>query len=234
MHSLSKPNPGRRAKTGPVCFCLAALLAALPAVTGADAETNSPAPAATSAPSGKTNAPAAPTIPAAPASGDEGGKASRSDLASFNILNERNIFNPNRSSRASRERKVEKVVKTDTFTLAGTMSYVKGDFAFFDGSSSEFRKSVTLNDKIGGYTVVSITPDKVTLEANGKSIELAVGAQMRRQDEGPWEKIAASNERYSAKTGSSSTSSSSGSGDSGGDDDALKRLLKKREEELNK
>jgi hypothetical protein len=155
------------------------------------------------------------------------------DLASFKLIGERNIFNPNRASRASRASRATekpKPVKTETFTLAGTMSYDKGDVVFFDSTSSEYRKAVKLNGQIAGHTITSISNQKVTLEKEGKRLELAVGGQLRRQDENPWEVVPGSNTRLTeAKPGAAASS-----GDSGADNDIIKRMLQKREEELNK
>src|SRR6266508_2608999 len=66
------------------------------------------------------------------------------DLQSFRVISQRNIFNPNRSSRgdrSERRRDPERRVRTESFALLGTMNYDKGWFAFFDGSSSEYRRA---------------------------------------------------------------------------------------------
>src|ERR1041385_6179537 len=63
---------------------------------------------------------------------------SRLHFSSFRIITERNIFNPRRSARyVPTERTRRPSTRTDSFALVGTMSYEKGFFAFFDGSSSE-------------------------------------------------------------------------------------------------
>ena len=60
------------------------------------------------------------------------------------------------------------------------MSYEKGEFAFFEGTSSDYKKAVKTNDTIG-YKVESITPDSVKLAQNTNVLQLAVGAQLHRQ-----------------------------------------------------
>src|SRR6266404_1853175 len=67
------------------------------------------------------------------------------DYQSFRIISERNIFNPNRSGRSDRSeyrtrREPDRRGRSTAFGLIGTMSYEKGSFAFFDGTSSEYRK----------------------------------------------------------------------------------------------
>src|SRR5439155_22205961 len=95
-----------------------------------------------------TNGPVLTTIDAnafAPGAGEiirEARVPGRLDLESFRLIWERNIFAPNRSPfnrvtrsapPAPRERGRR---RSDSFALIGTMSYEKGRFAFFEGSSS--------------------------------------------------------------------------------------------------
>lgn len=217
------PRQGRTALLG--CLLLTALCLASATSHAAQAEKETPP---------KTNAPAPPAArKAAAASSATNAPATGVELASFKIIEERNIFNPNRASRSGRATKAvekPKPVKTESFTLAGTMSYAKGDVAFFDSASSEYRKALKLKDKIAGYIVTAISNQKVTLELEGKPVDLAVGGQMRRQDENPWEVVAGSNSRLAeAKTGTDSAGSVAGAVS-----DLLKKMLQKREEELNK
>lgn len=165
------------------------------------------------------------------------------DLASFKIITDRNIFNPNRgrgSGRSDREA-ARRPVQVDLITLVGALSYAKGDFAFFDGSSSQYRKTLKCGDSIAGYTVKAIQTHSVQLEAGDKTHDLAIGAQLRREDEGEWQFIArtdatampAAGSPGSETGGGSSASGSSASGASGGGaaDDILQRLMRKREQE---
>jgi hypothetical protein len=190
--------------------------------------------------SGGTNA--APEIP-------------KTDYAYFKVVNDRNIFNParqpNRPDRpASRE--VKRTPKVDAFSLVGTLRYEKGDMAFFDGSSSDYRKAHKAGDTIAGYKVLSITDAAVRIEAKGKVSELKIGSQMRREDEGEWVFAegpyaggsggssgsggSTSSGSGESSTASASTGSSAGGGSSsgggGGADEILKRLLQKREQEM--
>ncbi|MBI3867631.1 MAG: hypothetical protein HY299_03785 [Verrucomicrobia bacterium] len=156
------------------------------------------------------------------------------DYASFKIIQDRNIFNPNRTARASRggsETEKPKPPKIQHATLVGIMSYAKGDFAFFDGSDSEFRKSLKKEEKIAGHLIVDIAPEKVTLSIAGKSVSLPVGGQIKRVEEGPWEVATGSAKVASAAATGTGSSESGGESASGGEDDVLKRLLKKREQE---
>lgn len=172
--------------------------------------------------------------------------ASGIEFPSFQLIADRNIFNANRSARASRAPRepAPKAVVVETLALVGSMSYSKGDFAFFDGSSSEFRKVLKAGDAIAGFALKTIGRNSAQLEAEGKTIELAIGSHLRRQDAGEWQLVAEaapdSSSSSSNRESRSGSDSSSGSGDSstpsaatGGDaNDILQRLMKKREQEL--
>ena len=97
----------------------------------------------------------------------------------------------------------------ESFALLGTMSYAKGSVAFFDGSSSSFKKALKPADTIATYKIKEIAQNGVKLESGGKEVELRVGMQMRRQDEGEWQ-IGAKSDSY----GSASPSATSGSSNS--------------------
>ena len=70
------------------------------------------------------------------------------------------------------------------------------------------------------------------VELNGKTVDLGVGQQMRRADEGEWS-VSGNilTETASTSATSDTTSSSASSAD---EDDVVKRLMKKREEEMKK
>jgi hypothetical protein len=162
------------------------------------------------------------------------------DYQNFKIIAERNIFNPNRSARSTRnETQKEKPKKIESFALRGTMSYEKGTFAFFDGSSSEFRKALGPKDSIAGFTITAIEPNNVKLEHGGNTVNLAVGQQMKREDEGEWSVGQAGRSsdsggemaKASSPSGTKAASDSSGKGEAS---DVVKRLRMKREQELKK
>ena len=108
------------------------------------------------------------------------------DESAFRIVSERNIFNANRSGGQARLPS-RRPTSVEAFTLVGTMDYEKGTFAFFEGSSSQLTKVMKANDIVAGHKLVTILPNSVKLEADGQQIELPVGWQMRREDEGPWQ-----------------------------------------------
>jgi hypothetical protein len=66
------------------------------------------------------------------------------------------------------------------------MSYGKGPFAFFDGSSSDYRKALKPEDSIAGYKVTEIGLKSVKLKSSTNEVELAVGSQLSREDGGDW------------------------------------------------
>jgi hypothetical protein len=158
----------------------------------------------------------------------------RLDYSSFRIITERNIFNANRSGRSSRGREARRPARVEAFTLVGTLSYEKGPFAFFDGTSSDFKKALPLEGAIAGYKIKDINGHGVELEAGANRIELRVGMQMRREDEGEWQ-VRAHSETYpsasSASAGGTTAGQSGGSGGSAELSEVVKRLMQQREKE---
>ncbi|MEY2430199.1 MAG: hypothetical protein QOJ40_3084 [Verrucomicrobiota bacterium] len=110
----------------------------------------------------------------------------RFDFSAFKLITDRNIFNSHRSSGYKPRTESGPQSRVDSFALVGTMSYEKGPFAFFDGTSSEYRKAVKREDGIAGFKVADIEPAFVKLASPSNEIELAVGMEMRREDKGEW------------------------------------------------
>lgn len=110
------------------------------------------------------------------------------DFSAFQIINDRNIFDPNRRPRSQPNRnpapRPPQIV--DTFSLVGTMSYSNVLLAFFEGTSSDYRKSLSVGNRIAGYTLKEIRHDAVKLTLGTNEIELKVGMQMRRSEDGSW------------------------------------------------
>jgi hypothetical protein len=159
-------------------------------------------------------------------SGTNGGPSSL-DYAAFRIVAERNIFDPNRSPRNGVRPSGAAPKISDAFTLVGTMSYEKGNFAFFDGTKTDYKKAVKTNDTIAGYKVAAIATDSVKLAQNTNILELAVGAQLRRRDDGTWAR-SATPESYAAAPSGTTTSSSA---TSAADNDVLKKMMMRRDKE---
>ena len=147
------------------------------------------------------------------------------DYSAFKLVADRNIFNPNRSPRSTLPAAQPKTV--ESFTLVGTMSYEKGIFAFFDGTSSDYKKVLKPNETIAGYRLVAISTDSAKLTLNTNVLELTVGTQMRRRDDGSWER-SSSSESYA--TGSAPSSSTDAT-PSGGESDIIKKMMMRREKE---
>jgi hypothetical protein len=161
------------------------------------------------------------------ASGTNSGPAAL-DYSAFRIVADRNIFDPNRFPRSNPDRVQRKAV--DSFGLVGTMSYEKGDFAFFDGSSSDYKKVLKVSDTIAGYKVLAVLPDSVKLARSTNELVLAVGSQLRRQDDGTWVQ-AASPAAYDPGPASSNSSAQPETASSGGESDIIKRMMQRREKE---
>jgi len=157
----------------------------------------------------------------------------------FALISQRNIFNPNRYPYVPGARPEQpQIVRPprETFTLVGTMSYEKGDYAIFAGSSSAYNTALKPADRIAGYKIIAVTPDSVKLAQQTNVLELKLGMQMRREEDGPWRlgngssAYAAGAEPAATALDTSSTASDPASA-SGADSDIIKRMMQRREQE---
>ncbi len=166
------------------------------------------------------------------ASGTNGSLA-RLDYSAFRIIVDRNIFDPNRfphdGSNGPRPR--PKIV--DSLTLRGTITYERGTFAVFEGSSADYTKNLKLNDRIAGYKVTNIGFNGVKLVAGTNTVDLGVGMQLRREENGPW-MLSSAPGSYTALSASTSTNVAAATGvgaaSSDADSETIRRLKQRREE----
>lgn len=115
--------------------------------------------------------------------------APSTDFSAFKLITDRNIFNPNRlpRSRFNTVRRASSVQRvTESLSLVGTMSYEKGDLAFFDGTSAEFRKTVKPGETVAGLTLSAVGTNFVRVLQGTNEATLPIGTQLRRDDEGNW------------------------------------------------
>jgi hypothetical protein len=159
------------------------------------------------------------------------------DYAAFKVIVDRNIFDPNRFPHSGPRPIASKPKSFDSLTLCGTMTYEKGTFAFFDGTSSEYKKVLKLTDSIAGYKVANIAPNSVKLVSGTNELELSVGAQLRREEEGPW-LLSSQSTSYAATPASTSTNAlatstatSADAASGGAESDIIKKLMQRREKE---
>lgn len=169
------------------------------------------------------------------AAADDTNSVSSTDYSSFRIISDRNIFNPNRSGR--RYERSSPRVRVDSFTLIGTMSYEKGSYAIFEGTSSEYRQTLKPADTIAGYRIAEIDPYSIKLlAASNKVINLPIGAQMKRTDHGPWTLLAQAESvpdsaPTSASPGEPAGFSNRAATMNGAESEILKRLMMRRQKE---
>ncbi len=127
-------------------------------------------------------APAPKPKPEKPVKTDDGFKT-------FAVITQRNVFNANRGlvEKPAPPPKAPKPPRVEAFALLGTMSSERGAVAFFDGTSSGYRKAAQTGDKLGAYTVAAIGHDRVTLKAEDHELCLPINMQFRREDQGEWQ-----------------------------------------------
>jgi hypothetical protein len=162
------------------------------------------------------------------------------DFSTFKIITQRNIFDPNRTgNRPPYTQQHIRPRTVDSIALVGTMSYPKGKFAFFDGSSSQYKKVLEPGANIAGYTVKEITGTAVTLAANGKEFQMKVGTQLRNQGDNKWQLSSHMDEPTNPEPDSESGAATSTSmpsslppASSPEMSEVLKQMMQKRQQEL--
>ncbi len=112
-------------------------------------------------------------------------------FADFQIVADRNIFNPNRYARSGpRTYTPRPARRTTSFTLTGIMSYGEGEtpgtYAFFDGSSADFRQALQRGGTIANFKVSRVTLEAVTLQNDTNQFVLPIGHQLRLESPGHW------------------------------------------------
>lgn len=140
------------------------------------------APAPT-APAAANATPARATTPAAPR--PDSSITPTATFDAFRLVTDRNIFNPNRTGRRDRTNE-EAPPRLDVISLVGTMDSERGPRAFFDGSTTAFRKTLRVGESVDAFKVVKISPNLVQLERDGKTVAVIVGQQLRRPEGGDW------------------------------------------------
>lgn len=107
----------------------------------------------------------------------------------FAVITQRNVFNANRgpAQPGAAAPKPPRPPKVEAFALLGTMSSARGAVAFFDGTSTTYRKAVETGEKLGAYTVAAIAHDRVTLTVGDRELCLPLKMQFRREDQGEWQ-----------------------------------------------
>ena len=123
-------------------------------------------------------------------SGQNTNAPARLDYSAFKIIAERNIFNPNRRPRGSQSTRTstrsQPASRVESFTLVGLMEFEKGTFAFFEGTSAGYKKTLQSSVEIAGYKLAIVSPRLGKLVEGTNVFELQVGQQMRREDDSDW------------------------------------------------
>jgi hypothetical protein len=134
----------------------------------------------------------------------------RPDYSTFKLVNDRNIFN----SKRSRDYKepdgpvqARRIAKSESFALVGTMNQGSGLMAFFEGTKSDYRKVLKHEETIAGFKVAEIQPSFVKLASPTNELELRIGMQLAREEEGPW-RVSARPESFEPSAPSTSSRSS--------------------------
>lgn len=164
------------------------------------------------------------------------------DYTSFSrFITQRNIFDPNRyphETRTYHHTVSRHASSAPAFTLVGTMSYGKGNFAFFSGNSDDLKKILPVSGSIASYEVTAISLTGATLLGpDKKTIQLNIGDQLRQENNG-WQMVGAAEVSASSNEGAGTsggaapdTGSATAPSANLGNNDILKRLMQLREQE---
>lgn len=165
------------------------------------------------------------------------------DYSNFSrFVTDRNIFDASRqphytsTPRRTTRPRTSRSTGAPTFTLVGTISYSKGMFAFFNGTTSDLKQALPVAESIAGYKVLEIAQGRVQLETpEKKKLELKVGDSMR-QENGKWilagtENSAASSTADAPAATENSDTPAPASNPALESNDVLKRLMEKRQKE---
>ncbi len=123
----------------------------------------------------------------------------------------------------------------------GTLIDKRGEFAFFTGSDSKYKKVLKISGTIADYKVTQVTPGYVELEsASSNQVKMTVGMQMKKLDAGEWQlvdgtmAVAKVSDTSASETKDTETSDEPPSTGDSSADAVLKRLMQARAKELNK
>lgn len=165
---------------------------------------------------------------------------STTDFESFKILVQRNIFDPNRrpySEDTKPDNPPEEPPVVDTIALVGTLISQGGAYAFFDGSSPEFKSARKTSESISNLQLARIDVESVVLKNGQQEFKLQVGSGLLREDNGPWKITDKAAGSLQSRTQSRITPSTPGTGRTSNEaspemNDVLKQMMLKRQQEL--
>jgi hypothetical protein len=155
----------------------------------------------------------------------------------FKLITQRNIFDTTRRPAAAQRPATSPVetpppVRTQEFTLTGTLVYDDGAVAFFNGNEADFRKALRQDQTIGGLAIRAIRQNQVTLELDGSEWLVNIGTRLVRKGDEAWT-VAAPSESESASPRSRTATRAEPEEDPELDE-ILQKLMQQRNQELNR
>jgi hypothetical protein len=152
----------------------------------------------------------------------------------FQLIQSRNLFDPDR--RASRVREeapqVAAQVRVESLVLTGTMVYEGRAFAFFSGSTPEYRQVLGPGSAIAGFDLVAITTTRVELERDGEHVVLPIGGRLKREGEGNWIASAAADGPVAGQEPAASGQTVAGTTATSDMSDVMKRMMERRAQQV--
>lgn len=152
----------------------------------------------------------------------------------FQLIQSRNLFDPDRRASRVREEAAEATaqVHVESLVLTGTMVYEGRAFAFFGGSTPEYRQVLAPGSAIAGFDLVTITTTRVELERDGEHVVLLIGGRLRREGEGNWVSSAVADAPVVGREPAASGQSVAGASTAGEVSDLMKRMMERRAQQV--
>jgi hypothetical protein len=146
------------------------------------------------------------------------------------------VFDPDRrASRVTEEApQATAQVSVESLVLTGTMLYEGRAFAFFSGSTPEYRQVLAPGSAIAGFDLVTITTTRVELERDGEHVVLPIGGRLRREGEGNWVASAEADAPVVAQEPAASGQSEVGTPTTGEVSDLMKRMMERRAQQVTR
>lgn len=107
-------------------------------------------------------------------------------FSSFELIVQRNIFDPNREQAQVEEPTPEAPPEKDEISLVGTIVTETQRFAFFDGSSSAYRRVLPLGAEIDEGVIQAIEVSHIDVQLGDEMITIPVGKGLVREEGEEW------------------------------------------------
>ena len=174
-----------------------------------------------------------------PLGAEEKASLAKPEYKDFKIILNRNIFDPDRRPKTVYTPVSTRKTKTRTkerIHLMGSLISDTRTISFWDGSGLEGSGELNVGENVAGYRICKILTDKVSLEKEGRRLEVPIDSSLVMNDAGDWEIGSADAEYFREEVSPDNTTEKKSSGDeqeSGDMNDLLKKMMERRKREID-